>query len=100
MALIAPDHPVTAEDQCKFWNDTLINTRTLLFAIDQAIYALTKEERKSYSMDTGQTTINVTMQDLPNLLSQRDKLIKQIEELEEKLGLNDKRKVFQGVPGW
>lgn len=98
--LIDESHPVTAEDQRKFWEDTLSNSRVLLFNIDKAILALTKEERKSYSMDTGQTTINVTLQDLPGLISQRDKLIKQIDDLEDKLGLNAQPGMFQGVPQW
>jgi len=101
--LIDESHPVTTEDQRRFWDDTLKNTRVLLFNIDKAILALTKEERKSYSMDTGQTTINVTLQDLPGLITQRDKLIKQIDDLEDKLGLNElnnRPAMFQGVPLW
>jgi len=98
--LIDESSPVTAEDQLKFWNDTLANSRVLLFNIDKAILALTKEERKSYSMDTGQTTINVTLQDLPSLIDRRDKLIKQIDDLEDRLGLNNQPAMFQGVPQW
>ena len=98
--LIEESSPITAEDQRKFWNDTLTNSRILLFAIDKAILALTKEEKKSYSMDTGQTTINITLQDLPGLINQRDKLIKQIDDLEDKLGLNNQPAIFQGVPSW
>ena len=98
--LIDESHPVTAEDQRKFWEDTLANSRVLLFNLDKAILALTKEERKQYSMDTGQTTINVTLQDLPGLIAQRDRLIKQIDDLEDKLGLNNTPGLFQGVPQW
>jgi len=98
--LIDESHPVTAEDQRKFWEDTLANSRVLLFNLDKAILALTKEERKQYSMDTGQTTINVTLQDLPSLIAQRDRLIKQIDDLEDKLGLNNTPGLFQGVPQW
>jgi len=98
--LIDENNPITAEDQRQFWNDTLANSRILLFAIDKAILALTKEEKKSYNIDTGQTTINVTLQDLPGLINQRDKLIKQIDDLEDKLGLNHQPGMFQGVPSW
>lgn len=98
--LLDENNPITAEDQRTFWNDTLANSRILLFNIDKAILALTKEEKKSYSMDTGQTTINVTLQDLPGLIAQRDKLIKQIDDLEDKLGLNQQSALFQGVPQW
>jgi len=100
MALIDSDNPVTIEDQKKFWEDTLTNTRALLFNLDKIIYGLTHEERKSYSMDTGQTTINVTMQDMGSLIDRREKLLKQIEDLEDKLGLNQKTQIFQGVPSW
>jgi len=98
--LIDESHPITAEDQRKFWEDTLSNSRVLLFSIDKAILALSKDDRKSYSMDTGQTTVNVTLQDLPSLITQRDKLIKQIDDLEDKLGLNNTPGLFQGVPQW
>jgi len=100
MALLDESNPVTAEDQRKFWEDTLLNTRALLFNLDKAVYALTKEEKKSYSMDTGQNTINVTLQDVPSLIDRRDKLIKQIEDLEDKLGLNQQQQIFQGIPVW
>jgi len=98
--LVDEGSSVTAESQRKFWNDTLINSRVILFSLDKAIYALTKEERRSYNMDTGQTTINVTLQDLPNLIDRRDKLIKQIDELEIRLDINQSPKRFQGVPLW
>jgi hypothetical protein len=101
MALIDADNPVTLEDQKKFWEDTLKNTRVLLFNLDKIIYGLTHDERKSYSMDTGQTTINVTRQDLPSLIDRREKLLKQIEDLEEKIGITEPPpKILQGVPGW
>jgi len=100
MALLDESNPVTQEDQLRFWNDTLTNSRVLLFNIDKAIYALTKEEKRAYSMDTGQTTVNITLQDLPSLIDRRDKLIKQIEDLENKLGLNQKPKIIQGIPAW
>jgi len=103
MALINDSHLTLAEDQQKFWEDTLKNTRILFFELDKAIYALTQDEKKSYSMDTGQTTINVTVHDLPALIDRREKLKDQIEELEEKLGLtqiNEPPRVFQGNPAW
>ena len=103
MALINDSHATLAEEQKKFWEDALKNTRILFFELDKAIYALTQDERKSYSMDTGQTTINVTRQDLPSLIDRREKLKNQIEELEEKLGISqieDKPQLMQGNPAW
>ena len=104
MALLNDSHATIAEDQKKFWADTLQNTRILFFELDKAIYTLTQEERKTYSMNTGDgSNINVTFQDVPSLIDRREKLKNQIEELEEKLGipqLNGQSKLFQGVPGW
>jgi len=100
MAIISSNHATLAEDQKKFWEDTLTNTRILYFELDKAIYALMQDEKKSYSMDSGQTTINVTTHDLPSLIDRREKLKNQIEELEEKLGINAQPQMFQGVPAW
>ena len=89
------------ENEKTFWNDTLINTRLLLFSVDKAIYALTQDDKKSYSMDTGQTTINVTLQDLPGLIDRREKLIKQIDDLEDKLSIaKTQTLIIQGIPQW
>ena len=101
MALIVDDHPASMEDSKKFWEDALKNARILYFEIDKAIYNLSRDDKKSYSMDTGQNSINVTRHDLPSLLDRRQKLRKEIEELEEKLGVSDSAPVLvQGVPGW
>jgi hypothetical protein len=61
---------------------------------------LLREEKKSFSMDTGQTTINVTRQDVPALIDRRGKLIKEIEDLEEKLSVDQPAILFQGNPAW
>jgi len=103
MALINSSHETLVEDQLKFWEDELKNARILLFELDKLIYKQSQDEKKSYSMDTGQTTVNVTTHDLPALIDRREKLKKQIEELEEKLGITqieEPPKMFQGVPGW
>ena len=103
MAIIDEGHATLADDPRKFWEDTLKNTRILFFELDKAIFVLTHEERKSYSIDTGQTSMNVTRQDLPSLIDRREKLKKQIEELEDKLGLSEESqrpKIVQAVPGW
>jgi len=103
MALINDAHATLAEDQQKFWDDALKNTRILFFELDKAIYALTQDNTKSYNMNTGSNMVNVTLHDLPSLIDRREKLKQQIEELEEKLGIpqiNEQLKLFQGIPAW
>jgi hypothetical protein len=103
MALINENHKTLLEDQKKFWQDTLKNTRILFFELDKAIFALTNDDIKSYSMDTGQTSENVTKHDLPALIDRRDKYKKQIEEIEEKLGIeveSERPHFFQAVLQW
>ena len=98
--LIDDASPVTAQSQREFWEDELRNKKILSVALDKAIYALLQDDKKNYSMDTGQTTINVTRHDLASLMNQQKEVAKQIEYLEDKLGLNNKPAMFQGVPGW
>jgi len=98
--LIDNNSPITTQSQREFWEDELRNKRILSVALDKAIYSLLQDDKKTYSMDTGQTTINVTRHDLPSLMNQQKEVAKQIENLEDKLGLNNKTTVFQGVPGW
>ena len=103
MALINSSHPTLAEDQLKYWEDELKNKRALLFELENLIYQLLQDDKKSYNMDTGQTSINVTLHDLPSLIDKQEKLVKQIEYLEGKLGLNElnsQPSMFQGVPVW
>jgi hypothetical protein len=103
MALISGDHPALAEDQRRYWEDELKNTRILLVDLNQLIFKLEHEEIKSYGMDTGQNNISTTRQDLPSLIDRREKLIKQIKDLEDMLGINqlpEKEKMFQVVPQW
>jgi predicted glycosyltransferase len=101
MALIDANHETLAEDHRKFLEDAYKNTRILIVEYDKAIYGLTHEERKSYSMDTGQTTINVTRQDLPSLISHRKELMDYLNVLAEELGITEEKpKLFQGNPAW
>jgi hypothetical protein len=103
MALISDNHPALAEDQRKFWTDELKNTRILLTDLNQLIFRLEHEEIKSYGLDTGQTNFSSTRQDLPALIDRREKLIKQIRDLEDRLGISqlpEKQKLFQVVPQW
>jgi hypothetical protein len=103
MALISDNHPALADDQRKYWEDELKNTRILLADLNQLIFKLEHEEIKSYGLDTGQNNISTTRQDLPSLIDRRKKYRKDIEYLENKLGINqlpEKQKVFQVVPQW
>jgi len=59
-----------------------------------------QDDKKTYNMDTGQTTINVTRHDLASLMNQQKDVASQIEYLEDKLGLNHQPRMFQGVPLW
>jgi len=101
MALICENHETLADDSIKFWEDTLKNTRAILFQLDKLIHQLTNDPKKSYGTDTGQNSINVSKQDLPQLIDRRKQLIKEIEELEEKLGITDNSPEFtQAVLKW
>ena len=98
--LIDENHPAAGVSSRRYWMDTLENKRILHYELQKAIYALTKDNKKSYSMDTGQTTINVTMHDLPSLYDRLGRIEKEIADLEDQLGLNKKSAMFQGVMSW
>jgi hypothetical protein len=101
MALVCENHETLAEDSRKFWEDTLKNARVNLFQLDKLIYQLTNDPKKSYGADTGQDSINVSKQDLPQLIDRRKQLTREIEELEIKLGIVDDSRVFsQAAPLW
>jgi hypothetical protein len=101
MALVNSDHATSSDNSRKFWEDTLKNDYANLFQVQKLIYQLTQDPKKSYSTDTGQNTINVSKQDLPSLLDREKSLKKQIEELEEKLGIIDNSAFLsQAVPTW
>jgi hypothetical protein len=96
MAILEPDHPALSGNTS--WADTLKNARIILFELDKAILALTREGLKSFSLNTGQTSQNITHQDLPILIQRRSDLIKQIQELENLSGLGVPPAHVQVVP--
>lgn len=96
MAIIEPDHPALGGNTS--WADTLTNARIILFELDKAILALTREGLKSFSLSTGQTSQQITHQDLPILLQRRADLIRQIQELEDLAGLGVPPAQVQVVP--
>jgi hypothetical protein len=101
MALVNSDHETSNDDYRKFWEDTLKNDYANLFQVQKLIFELTTDPKKSYSTDTGQDTLNVSWQDLPTLMDREKSLKKQIEELEEKLGIVDNSPFLaQAVPTW
>jgi hypothetical protein len=101
MALITENHPALSGESEKFWDDELNNSRILLFELDKAIFAFNHKNVQQYTIDDGQDHITVHKYDLPSLYDKREKLIKQIQELEAKLGKDPPvQKVFQVVPLW
>jgi hypothetical protein len=58
MAILEPDHPALSDNTA--WADTLKNARIILFELDKAILALTREGLKSFIINTGQTHQNIT----------------------------------------
>lgn len=101
MALIDENHPALSGDPKQFWKDELSNSRILIYELDKAIHALTKKEIRQYTINTGQDAQTVTRQDLPALYDRREKLLKQIEELEITLGEREPDAgAYQVKPEW
>jgi hypothetical protein len=101
MALIADNHPALSGDPKQFWKDELGNSRIILYELDKAIHALTKKEIRQYTINTGQDAQTVTRQDLPGLYDRREKLLKQIQELEIMTGEREADAgMLQVVPEW
>jgi len=101
MAVIDPNHPALTGDPNQFWKDELKNSRIILYELDKAIHALTKKEIRQYTINTGQDSQTVSRQDLPQLYDRREKLLKEIEELEIKTGEKETdAAIYQVVPEW
>jgi hypothetical protein len=81
MALIEADHPALSGDDRQFWQDQLRNTRILLFEYNKAILQLERGGEESYTLDTGQTTITLRRQNLPEIIKQLPILTKQIQDI-------------------
>ena len=99
MALIEDGHPALSGSAAENWADLVKNSKIILFELDKAILALTREGLKNFSLNTGQTTQNVTPLDLPLLIQRRKDLIEQIERME---GQTDSQLpvLTQVVPQW
>lgn len=98
--LIDKDSPAVAEDSETTWRDALANAKTLLAAIDKAIYALTNTGITEYRLETGQNTQSVKRADIGTLYARRAALLQQIAVLEARLGIGTFKKIRQIVPGF
>jgi hypothetical protein len=103
MAIIDADNPALSGNNRQFWEDQLKNSRILLFELDKAILALERQEIERYTLDTGQSTVTVSRQNLPELIKQRGALLKQVEDIKSILESidNQGRGAFtRVVPAW
>jgi len=82
MAIIEEDHPALSGSNAEFWQDVVKNNRIIIYELDKAILALTREGLRSFSLNTGMTTHNVTPLDLPILIQRKKDLLEQIAEIE------------------
>jgi hypothetical protein len=73
-------------DMKKAYAELAGETLNILRELDKAIIALTKEGLKSFSLNTGQTSQNITHQDLPVLIQRRADLARQLENFIEMSG--------------
>jgi hypothetical protein len=85
MALIEAAHPALYGSDRQFWEDQLKNSRVLLFELDKAILALERQEIESYTINTGQDVQTVKRQNLPELIRQREALLRQIQSIQAAL---------------
>jgi len=100
MAIIEAGHPAATGSPLSYWKDQLTNTRIVLFELDKAILILERDERESYTLNTGQSTITVRRIDLPELIKQRASLLKQIQDIESQIDIleNPSSSFTQVVP--
>lgn len=86
----------------EFWENTLKNDKVLLDGINRAIVAFTSSSGADgiveYTIDTGQDRQTVKRTDLASLYARRDKLIDEINRIEE--ALYGGRKWSQVIPGF
>jgi len=82
MAIIEEGHAALSGKDVA-WRDLIKDSEIILFELDKAILALTREGLKEFRLTTGQTTHNVTPLDLPVLIQRRKDLIDQIVRMEE-----------------
>jgi hypothetical protein len=89
---------VLTENSQTYYQNTLNNSKILLFQIDKAIFAITSGGHHSYTINSGQSTQTVTRENIAELIKSRDDLLYTISTLEERL--NIRKSVIHAVPGW
>ena len=86
----------------EFWQNTLRNDKVLLDQINRAIVAFASSSGADgiveYTIDTGQDRQTVKRTDLASLYARRDKLIEEINKIEE--ALYGGRRWSQVIPGF
>lgn len=86
----------------EFWQNTLRNDKVLLDGINRAIVVFTSSSGADgiveYTIDTGQDRQTVKRTDLASLYARRDKLIDEINRIED--ALNGGRRWSQVIPGF
>ena len=82
MAVIEPGSPAITESSLSYWQDQKTNTQILIYELDKAILKLEREDRESYSIDTGQTSQSVKRVNLASLIKERTTLQTQMREIE------------------
>ncbi|MDR1389177.1 MAG: hypothetical protein LBJ31_04300 [Treponema sp.] len=80
--------------------DELQNSKILLIEVDKAIAVLLSGGSQSYTVDTGQTQLAVTKNDIGKLNTMREGLISRIEYYENKLGIGKGPGMTRVVPLW
>lgn len=69
-----------------FWEQELERLQQMAASVGSAIIALESGAVQSYTLDTGQTRVTKTMQDLSSLRLLRQSLLNEISVLEIRLG--------------
>jgi hypothetical protein len=83
--LIVSGHPAATQTSQEFWAEELMNCRILLSDVNRRIHEL---EIESYTIDTGQGSESAKRSSLESLYNVRAKLLDQISELEDTLGID------------
>jgi len=87
MAIIEPNHPAASGtfSYREYLQNKLRDEQVLLYEIDSAILRLSRNEKESYSLDSGQSTITVRRVNLPELIRQSAAMKKRIQETQFEL---------------
>ena len=98
MPSIDSTNAVLQETSTEYYQNTLDNSRILLFELDKCILSLTRGGHHSYTLNTGQSIQTVTRENLNELIKTRDELLYTISMLEDRL--NIRHGIIHATPGW